>query len=237
MRVYLSKRVDLIQLAGPEKRLKGDPMNSFQIFVHSRLHELRLSRVGLVTRLGYRNSAKGLRRLDAFLHDGSPNRLIEDALPAVLEVSAERIQAFLTEIRDSTHMQEGHRAIEDSRPFLHVVTERAVPSQITLCGFLGMNKKKRVLLPEEFWALSAGDQQHLIGTLVREHMQECDGWIPFFGRIRFYVLFHKTGDPSKEIRVFDTFERIVENSSLSSRDLSVGEAVVFHKHYPIRTIF
>ena len=136
-------------------------------------------------------------------------------------------------VRKTRQIPANTPAESNSLPFLYVVTERSVPSQITLCGLLGMDQKKRVPLLEDFWELSDSARQKLIRILVRQHMQECNGQIPFFGQIRYYTLSRKPMEITDELLVFDPSGERVYGQNISRKDLKIGMIIVSHTKKPI----
>ncbi len=208
-------------------------MNSFQLFVNRRLRELHLSRPRLVVGLGYRNITKGLRRLDALLAEGRPCPQIEENLHLALDASRDRILSLLEEVRKARQIRVDTAAEAASLPFLHVVTERSVPSQITLCGLLGMDRKKRVPLPKDFWELPNSAQLKIVSILIRKHMQECNGQIPFFGQIRYYTLSRKPMETTDELLVFNPTGERVYGQNITRKDLIIGSIVLSHNNRQI----
>ena len=124
--------------------------------IRSRMAELGLSRGEFAKRLGYKNIAKGIRRI-AVLCDGDleGTKHFLDVLPQDLETSADTVKRALdqTEIEMAEKQEaEARDKIwrENFRPHAIVLTERTVPSPIFVAAMIGVEKLLRVrhqLLP------------------------------------------------------------------------------------------
>jgi hypothetical protein len=120
--------------------------------VRSRMIELGLSRGELAKRLGYKNIAKGIRRIDA-LRDGDleGTKQFLDVLPQALELSAETVKRALDQtVREleSAEKQEAEARDkiwrENFRPHAIILTERTVPSPIFVAAIIGVEKLLRI---------------------------------------------------------------------------------------------
>jgi hypothetical protein len=120
--------------------------------VRSRMIELGLSRGELAKRLGYKNIAKGIRRIDAW-RDGDleGTKQFLDVLPQALEVSAETVKRALDQtVREleSAEKQEAEARDkiwrENFRPHAIILTERTVPSPIFVAAIIGVEKLLRI---------------------------------------------------------------------------------------------
>ena len=120
--------------------------------VHSRMIELGLSRGEFAKRLGYKNIAKGIRRIDA-LCDGDieGTKQFLDALPQALETSAETVTLALDQTVRKLEFAEKQEAEardkiwrENFRPHAIILTERTVPSPIFVAAMIGVEKLLRI---------------------------------------------------------------------------------------------
>jgi hypothetical protein len=118
----------------------------------NRLRVLNLPREHLLRRAGYKNIAKGLRRLDELLAGelGKTRDLIR-ALPAALDVPPEVVDRAIEEIRRRT--TEAQEAAEQARqtlwhaafrPHAIILTERTVPQPIFVAAFIGIERLLRI---------------------------------------------------------------------------------------------
>jgi hypothetical protein len=127
--------------------------------IRSRLTELGLSRGEFAKRLGYKNIAKGIRRIDAmFEGDIKGTKQFMDVLPQALETSAEIVTLALDQTVRDIELAEKHEAEardkswrENFRPHAIILTERTVPSPIFVAAIIG-----RCSGPGEFRAAGAG---------------------------------------------------------------------------------
>src|SRR3984893_9075380 len=120
--------------------------------IQSRMTELGLSRSELVKRLGYKNLAKGIRRIDV-LCDGDieGTKQFLDVLPQALETSAENVKRALDQtVREleSAERQEAEAREkiwrENFCPHAIILTERSVPSPIFVAAMIGVEKLLRI---------------------------------------------------------------------------------------------
>ena len=120
--------------------------------VRSRMTKLGLSRGEFAKRLGYKNIAKGIRRIDA-LCDGDleGTKQFLDALPQALETSAEIVKCALDQTVRELELAEKQEAgardkiwLENFRPHAIILTERTVPSPIFVAAMIGVEKLLRI---------------------------------------------------------------------------------------------
>src|SRR6266699_6393187 len=119
-------------------------LSPIKTLIENRSRDLGLSRQDIVQRAGYRNIAKGCRRLDELLTgDVHVARGLIDRLPAALDVPA----ATVTEAIAETARQQ--REAEDAayraafRPHAIILTEHRIPTQITF-AITGVDQQLRV---------------------------------------------------------------------------------------------
>jgi integrase len=120
--------------------------------IQSRMTELGLSRGEFAKRLGYKNVAKGIRRIDV-LCDGDleGTKHFLDVLPQALETSAETVKLALEQtVRElelaEKQEAEAHDKIwrENFCPHAIILTERTVPSPIFVAAMIGVEKLLRI---------------------------------------------------------------------------------------------
>ena len=115
--------------------------------IRSRMAELGLSRGEFVKRLGYKNIAKGIRRIDV-LCDGDleGTKHFLDVLPQALETSAETVKLALDQRVREIELAEKQEAEardiwrENFCPHAIILTERTVPSPIFVAAMIGVEK-------------------------------------------------------------------------------------------------
>jgi hypothetical protein len=116
--------------------------------IRSRMAELGLSRGEFVKRLGYKNIAKGIRRIDV-LCDGDleGTKHFLDVLPQALETSAETVKLALDQTVREIELAEKQEAEARDRiwrenfcPHAIILTERTVPSPIFVAAIIGVEK-------------------------------------------------------------------------------------------------
>ena len=120
--------------------------------IRSRMTELGLSRGEFAKRLGYKNIAKGIRRIDALCEgDIEGTKQFLDVLPQALETSAETVKRALDQTVHEIELAEKREAEardkiwrENFCPHAIILTERTVPSPIFVAAIIGVEKLLRI---------------------------------------------------------------------------------------------
>jgi len=166
--------------------------------IRSRLTELGLSRGEFAKRLGYKNIAKGIRRIDAMCEgDIEGTKQFMDVLPQALETSAEIVTLALDQtVREielaEQQEAEAHEKIwrENFRPHAIILTQRTVPSPIFVAAIIGIEKLLRIDLDAAQGPVS----------FVRQVLDRLPEWVPAFGKPIGFVINYS---PDKAVR-FDS---------------------------------
>jgi hypothetical protein len=125
---------------------------SIGTLIRVRMSELDISRGELAKRLGHKNLARGVRRIDA-LCDGDLERTKQlfELLPQALETSTESVKLALEESFREIKLAEEQETEareklwrENFRPHVIIVTERTIPSPIFVAALLGVEKLFRI---------------------------------------------------------------------------------------------
>jgi hypothetical protein len=164
----------------------------------SRLTELGLSRGEFAKRLGYKNIAKGIRRIDAmFEGDIKGTKQFMDVLPQALETSAEIVTLALDQTVREIELAEQKEAEardkiwrENFCPHAIILTQRTVPSPIFVAAIIGVEKLLRI-------DLDAAQGQV---SFVRQVLDRLPEWVPAFGKPIGFVINYS---PDKAVR-FDS---------------------------------
>jgi hypothetical protein len=165
------------------------------ILVRSRMTELGLSRSEFAKRLGYKNIAKGIRRIDALCAgDIEGTKQFLDVLPQALELSEETVKRALDQtVRELelAEQQEAHAREKIWRetfcPHAIILTERTVPSPIFVAAMIGVEKLLRIDL----------DATHGPVSFVRQVLDRLPEGVPAFGRPVGFVINYS---PDKAVR-------------------------------------
>jgi hypothetical protein len=154
--------------------------------VRSRMIELGLSPGELAKRLGYKNLAKGIRRINA-LRDGDleGTKQFLDVLPQALETSAETVERALDQTVREIELAEKHEAEardkiwrENFCPHAIILTERTVPSPIFVAAMIGVEKLLRIDLDATQGPVS----------FVRQVLGRLPERVPAFGKTAGFVI-------------------------------------------------
>jgi hypothetical protein len=120
--------------------------------IQSRMIELGLSRGEFAKRLGYKNIAKGIRRIDVLCAgDIEGTKQFLDVLPQALELSEETVKRALDQTVRELELAEQQEADardkiwrENFLPHAVILTERTVPSPIFVAALVGIEKLLRI---------------------------------------------------------------------------------------------
>ena len=148
--------------------------------IRSRMTELGLSRGEFAKRLGYKNIAKGIRRIDAmFEGDIKGTKQFMDVLPQALETSAEIVTLALDQTVREIELAEQQKAEardkiwrENFRPHAIILTEQTVPSPIFVAAIIGVEKLLRIDLDATQGPVS----------FVRQVLDRLPEGVPAFGK-------------------------------------------------------
>jgi hypothetical protein len=175
-------------LLGVEPK-EGFPMKSnlaIATLIQSRMTELSLSRGEFVKRLGYKNFAKGIRRIDALREgDLEGTKHFSDVLPQALETSAETVKIALDETVRELELAAKEEAEardkiwrENFLPHAIILTERTVPSPIFVAAMVGVEKLLRIDLDATQGPVS----------FVRQMLDRLPERVPAFGKTVGFVI-------------------------------------------------
>jgi hypothetical protein len=116
--------------------------------ISSRCLELDVGPVELVRRCGYKNIAKGLRRLEQ-LHRGEvkSTRGLISGLPQALDLPAEVVQKAVDDTTKQLH--EAHEAAwrASFKPHAIILTDRRIPHPIFVAAMVGVDELLRIDFP------------------------------------------------------------------------------------------
>ena len=168
------------------------------VLIRSRMTELGLSRGEFAKRLGYKNLAKGIRRIDALCEgDLEGTKHFLEALPQALETSGETVKRALDQTVREIELAEKQEAEardkiwrENFRPHGIILTEKTVPSPIFVAAMIGVEKLLRIDLD-----LAQGPVSFVKQVLVR-----LPEGVPAFGKPVGFVINYS---PDKAVR-FDS---------------------------------
>jgi hypothetical protein len=148
--------------------------------INSRCKEIGLTPAQLVKRAGYKNEAKGIRRLEGlFAGEIDSNNFLIQGLPAALNLPAEIIIQAVAETQGQLKQAEDCVAEEKEaqyrgafKPHAIILTENIRPSPIVIAALLGDSKLLRI----DF------DLENDSGSYIQQALQKIPkGTIPAFG--------------------------------------------------------
>ena len=154
--------------------------------IRSRMTELGLSRGEFAKRLGYKNIAKGIRRIDVLCEgDLEGTKQFFDMLPQALETSADKVKRALDQTVRELELAEKQEAEtrdkiwrENFCPHAIILTERTVPSPIFVAAMIGVEKLLRIDLDATQGPVS----------FVRQVLDRLPEGVPAFGKPNGFVI-------------------------------------------------
>ncbi len=186
--------------------------------IQSRMTELGLSRGEFAKRLGYKNIAKGIRRIDALCEgDIKGTKQFLDVLPQALETSADTMKRALEQtVRDIELAAKQEAEVRDKiwrenfRPHVINLTENTVPSPIFVAAIIGVEKLLRIDLDVTQGPVS----------FVRQVLNRLPEEVPAFGKPIGFVINYS---PDQAIR----FDLNGQPTAILDKAVRPGTAVLF----------
>jgi hypothetical protein len=185
--------------------------------IRSRMTELGLSRGELAKQLGYKNIAKGIRRID-ILCDGDleGTKHFLDVLPQALETCAETVKLALEQTVRELELAEKQEAEARDKIWrenfhLHaiILTERSVPSPIFVAAIISVEKLLCIDLDATQGPVS----------FVRQVLERLPERVPAFGKPIGFVINYS---PDKAV----SFDRKGQPIAILDKAVSPGTAVL-----------
>ena len=192
--------------------------------IRSRMTELGLSRGEFAKRLGYKNLAKGIRRIDALCEgDIEGTKQFLDVLPQALETPAETVKLALDQTVRELELAEKQEAEardkiwrENFCPHAIILTERTVPSPIFVAAIIGVEKLLRIDLDPTQGPVS----------FVRQVLDRLPEGVPAFGKPIGFVINYS---PDQAVR----FDRNGQPIAILDKAIRPGTAIVHLGGRPI----
>jgi hypothetical protein len=185
--------------------------------IRSRMIELGLSRGEFAKRLGYKNTAKGIRRIDALCDGGiEGTKQFLDGLLQALETSAETVKRALDQTVRELELAKKREAEtrdklwrENFRPHVIILTERTVASPIFVAAIIGVEKLLRIDL----------DATQGPASFVRQVLDRLPEGVPTFGKPIGFVINYSA---DKAVR----FDRNGQPIAILDKAIRPGTAVL-----------
>jgi hypothetical protein len=156
--------------------------------------ERGVSRGRLAAHMGYRNTSKALRRLDAFLEAGEAGPEFRARLIAALDIDPVQFETAMEATRE-LQRDEARRRDEAElaaaraafRPHLRVIPERRIPQPIFVAAFTGVGFWLVQPLPEHVLSMPPILRLGVVGQIARDHYAQEEGHAGPFGAICGYL--------------------------------------------------
>jgi hypothetical protein len=185
--------------------------------IRSRMIELGLSRGEFAKRLGYKNIAKGIRRIDALCDGGiEGTKQFLDTLPQALQTSAETVKFALDQTVRELELAEKQEAEtrdkiwrENFCPHAIILTVRSVPSPIFVAAIIGVEKLLQIDLDATQGPVS----------FVRQVLDRLPERVPAFGNPIGFVINYS---PDRAVR----FDRNGQPIAILDKAIRPGTAVL-----------
>jgi hypothetical protein len=139
-----------------------------------RMAALGLTDNTLLARLGYRNLAKGHRRLSALRSgDAAVADQMMSVLADALDVHPSVLNTVIEGTRAATQAEQDAAYRATFRPHAVFLTERSVPSQITICGMVNGDRLRVVTFDDDIQP----------DAFVQHVLDQLPEGLPFFGNV------------------------------------------------------
>jgi hypothetical protein len=185
--------------------------------IQSRMTQLGLCRGEFAKRLGYKNIAKGIRRIDALCGgDIEGTKQFLELLPHALETSAETVKFALDQTVRELELAAKEKAEardkiwrEKFRPHAIILTEHTVPSPIFVAAMIGVEKLLRIDIDATQGPVS----------FVRQVLDRLPEVVPAFGKPIGFVINYS---PDQAVR----FDRNGQANEILKEAVRPGTAVL-----------
>jgi hypothetical protein len=166
---------------------------AIETLITTRCHELGLSKARLVQSAGYKNEAKGIRRLDGLVAgDLEITGGLIQGLPAALKLSPDIISRAIEETRQEIAVRK-RRVAEQAEaewrssfvPHAIILTERKIPSPMFVVAAIGA---ERLLRLDFDLNASAVQFAHLARIGMKQKLAEWGRVLPGYGQPVGYVV-------------------------------------------------
>jgi hypothetical protein len=170
--------------------------------INSRLECLAISKAQLVTEMGYKNSGRGMSRLNRWLNGTKLPYGMEDRLASALQLKRSEIDSVIEQSKQQLKNEFDEKQRKVFEPHLFAMCTKSMPSPIFVGVF--MHKRRIIELDKAFLKLEYIDQLSVIKSSILQHFEINEGGIPGFGWIRYYVLEKYYDQEDKEKLAFNT---------------------------------
>lgn len=143
-------------------------MNALQTLISETAKSRNLSRTDIVRLMGYKNTTKGLRKLDHFLATLEGHSIFTERLPDILGI---RIDAYDRAIKEVWEEQETKKAAA-FRPYIWIFLN-PLPSPLFVLSF--MIERVRLDVPAGITEHSFDEEMAIVTGLYKSHCQKYDG--------------------------------------------------------------
>ena len=185
----------------------------------------------IAKKLGYKNIAKGCRRIDEFVKslDASKFTTIVEKMPEMLGISHELVEEKLKETADELYRERIERENEERKnfvPYLYCQTERSYPSPIFVCAFMGAIQMRYLHLPCNYNDLSPKDQECVRNKIIYRQLERFNGCIPSFGKITCFTMRRFYDDVESEREVYDLGGELIDDCGDEFKIIKEGKATL-----------
>jgi len=215
-------------------------MYSIQKFILNQMKEKGIKKAELVRRTGYRNMAKGCRRLDSFINGDEFNAEFINKLKSALDADNEEFEEKLREtereiMREIDEQEELRR--KNFIPYLYCQTERFIPSPIFACAMIGADRMKKRMLPPDFASLPEKKRDRIRKEKIAEALELHNGRIPTFGLIKCFTQRLEYIDKVAEREVYDLKGKLLPHPDEKHKLINEGRATLTVKGKDITKLF
>lgn len=176
------------------------------------IEESGLGSSDFVQQIGYRNVAKGLRRLNDLFQNGTADGVLLQRIRDAFNPDPAEFERAIDATADA-HEQDRSEAVREieereRRRFKHFIWVHTEDGAHSFFSAMGERQVKVLWFSEGFDRLSKSEQLAVVQRRVREHCQRSDGGYPGFGQI----LQYRYADTFDTSIVLDTTGSIIDEN-------------------------
>lgn len=176
--------------------------NPLSVLIDQRASDLQLSKHALVTRLGYKNAAKGLNRLEQIYRgDFSRAEFLFERLSQALQVDTSEVSAAREKTLQEAALRANDLEVQRFKPHATFLTEHRVPLQIVIAAIIGADRQRYIFFDYKTDPFS-------FKSIVLKAMPST---IPTFGKVLGFVI-NYSPTYAIEYDIYGTVKMVCSNS-------------------------
>jgi hypothetical protein len=166
-------------------------MMNINELINTYLADNKENKIDLVKKMGYKNIAKGLRRLESCLTQARVNNNFLNQLAHVTALDIKVIEEALSITQNEIRQKEIENLKINFKPHIKINHELKRPTNITAVAFIGEKQFKEIPFPKSITKDSLWNQIEEVRKMIHQHQITTEGKCSLFGRITGYLYFYQ----------------------------------------------